>query len=264
MDIPYSRWYAALWRRRSRRHYDPKRNIESNILESLDKACRDFKPFPSARSYLVNKPAADVFKGIVGSYGKVTGASAFIAFIGNMEDPGVYEQVGYTGEAIILEATALGLNTCWVAGFFRPKTVASLIEIKDNERVLAVTPVGYARDSESFFEKAMTGFGLTHRRHPVARLVSGQRAGYLPEWVKTPLEAARIAPSAINRQPWGFEVDDTGITVYIRTGGTGFGVSKRIDCGIAMLHIEVAAMENDNEGKWEFLEGPRIAKYIPI
>jgi len=179
-----------------------------------------------------------------------------------MRAPSVQEEVGYTGEGIILEATALGLNTCWVAGFFRPENVASLVEIKDNERVLAVTPVGYASRFESLAERLMTGFGLTHRRLRLSKLVSGWRVDNLPEWEKVSLEAARLAPSAVNRQPWGFDVDGSGITVFVRTSAPEFNVSKRLDCGIAMLHIEVAASNFGIQGAWELLEAPLVSRFV--
>lgn len=261
MEIPYSRWYPAIPKRRSRRRFDPKRPIEPGSLAALERVCREFRPFPHARACLVNEPAKDVFKGIAGGYGKVRGAPAFIAFIGDMRSPSVQEKTGYTGEGIILEATALGLNTCWVAGFFRPEAVASLIEIKSHERVLAVTPVGYAGGFESFGEKLMTGFGLTHRRLSLSKLVSSRPVDNPPEWARVSLEAARQAPSAVNRQPWGFEVDGNGITVTVRTGGPELNVAKRLDCGIAMLHIEVAASNSGIRGIWEPLEAPRVSRF---
>ncbi len=202
-----------------------------------------------------------VFKGIVGSYGKIKDAPAFVAFIGNMDSASVQEEAGYTGEGVILEATALGLNTCWVAGFFKPERVASLVGIKSNERVLAVTPVGYARRFESLEEKLMTGFGRTHRRLPASKLIGGLGRDELPEWVRASIQAASLAPSAVNRQPWGFEVEDDSIIVYVRTGGPEFSVSKRLDCGIAMLHIEVAAMKCGVRGEWQFLKAPQVAKF---
>ena len=261
MDIPFSRWYPAIEKRRSRRHFDACRPIESDKLSVLNTVCKQFMPFPNARSCLVTESIKDVFKGIFGSYGKVKGAPAFIAFIGNIDSDSVQEEVGYTGEGVILEATALGLNTCWVAGFFKPESVTSLVEIKSNERVLAVTPVGYARRFESLEEKLMTGFGRTHRRGPISRLISSLTQDSFPEWIRATIQAARLAPSAVNRQPWGFDVQDDSITVYIRTGGPEFTVSKRLDCGIAMLHIEVAALNCGVRGDWQFLKAPQVARF---
>jgi hypothetical protein len=261
MDIPSSRWYPAIEKRRSRRHFDESRPIESGALSALDTVCKRFMPFPNARSCLVTESVKGVFRGIVGSYGKIKDTLAFIAFIGNMDSASVQEEVGYTGEGVILEATALGLNICWVAGFFKPESVASLVEIKSNERVLAVTPVGYARRFESLEEKLMTGFGRTHRRLPVSRLMSGLGRDELPEWARASIQAASLAPSAVNRQPWGFHVEDDSIIVYVRTGVPEFSVSKRLDCGIAMLHIEVAAMSCGVRGEWQFLRAPQVARF---
>lgn len=261
MDIPSSRWYPAIEKRRSRRHFNPKRQIEPQKLAAIETLCKSFVPFPSARSYLVAEPVRDVFKGIVGSYGKVKGAPAFVAFIGNTNSPSVQEEVGYTGEGIILEATALGLNTCWVAGFFRPESVASLVRVGPSERVLAVTPLGYAPQFESLEERLMTGFGRTHIRLPISKLVSNWSNEKLPEWVRASIEAARLAPSAINRQPWGFNIQNDGIIVFVRTRGPEFNVSKRLDCGIAMLHVEVAASSLGVKGEWEFLKYPLVAKF---
>ena len=261
MDIPFSRWHPAIEKRRSRRHFDPSLPLAPETLAALEKVCNEFAPFPSARSRLVTESAESVFKGIIGSYGKVKGTPAFIAFIGDTDDPFIQEKVGYTGEAIILEATALGLNTCWVAGFFRPEIVASLIEVSNKERVLAVTPVGYAQESESWEEKLMTRFGRSHNRLPLSKLVRGLPKEQWPDWVNVSLEAARLAPSAVNRQPWGFNVQDDSITVFVRTSGPEFNVSKRLDCGIAMLHVEVAAVNSGCKGEWEFFPSPQVAKF---
>ncbi|HXZ94773.1 MAG TPA: nitroreductase family protein, partial [Dehalococcoidia bacterium] len=256
MDIPFSRWHQAIEKRRSHRHFDPNLPIAPETLAALDKVCNQFAPFLHARARLVTESAESVFKGIIGSLGKVKGAPAFIAFIGDMDEPFVQEEVGYTGEGIILEATALGLNTCWVGGFFRPEIAASLAKVSQKERVLAVTPVGYAQKSKSWEEKLMTGFGRSHKRLALSELVRGLPREKWPDWVNVSLEAARLAPSAVNRQPWGFDVQDDGITVFIRTKGVGFGISKRFDCGIAMLHLEVAAVDSGCKGEWEFLASP--------
>src|SRR4030042_4613930 len=109
MYIPFSRWYQAIQKRRSRRHFNPNRQIEPQKLAALETLCKSFTPFPHARSYLVAEPVKNVFKGIIGRYGKVKDAPAFVAFVGNMESPSVQEELGY--KSIILEATTLGLST---------------------------------------------------------------------------------------------------------------------------------------------------------
>ena len=226
--------------------------------------CREFRPFPQARAELVAQSPDRIFRGAVGPYGKVKGAPALIAFIGDMEDPHIQEKVGYMGEGIILEATDLGLATCWVGGFFRPKVAASIIGIERSERVLAVTPVGRAVRNVVMEEKIMTGFGRTHRRKPLSTMVSGRDLSEMPGWMKAALEAARIAPSAVNRQPWRFHIEDESITISVAAYSFDFVVSPRLDCGIAMMHMEVAALDNGMRGEWEFLEAPQVARFRPV
>ena len=110
----------------------------------------------------------------------------------------------------------------------------------------------------------MTGFGRTHRRKPMSELVTGLDQGESPHWMKTALEAARIAPSAVNRQPWHFSVEPDSITVSVGNPTRQLGISKRLDCGIAMLHIEVAALESGVQGRWEFLESPEVARFTVV
>jgi len=45
-------------------------------------------------------------------------------------------------EHLILAATEKGLGTCWI-GAFKEKLVKGLLDVPDNVRVVAITPVGY-------------------------------------------------------------------------------------------------------------------------
>lgn len=260
MAIPFDRWYDAIFQRRSRRQFE-KRQIDSGILERLDSVCNEFRPFPGARAVLLNQSPDNVFKGAIGKYGKIKDAPSCIVFIGSADDAYTNEKTGFIGEGIILEATALGLATCWVAGFFRPQVAAEVAEISVNEKVLAVSPVGYAIENWTLEEKIMSGFGRSHRRKPLNELITGFHENMLNESIKTILEAARLAPSAVNRQPWRFKIETDGITISTDNIRDTFSISKRLDCGIAMLHIEIAASRCGITGKWEFLKAPQVAKY---
>jgi nitroreductase len=262
MEIPFSQWHAAIPRRRSRRRYDSI-TLEPTQLNQLQTLCGEFRPYPEARAEMLSESPERVLRGIAGSYGKVQGAPALIAFIGDTNDRYVNEKIGYTGEGIILEATSMGLGTCWVGGsmFFRRGLAESIVGTSKNERVFAVTPVGYAVKEFSTGERVQTGFGMFHRRKPLMEMVSGLDKNEWPGWVKAALEAARLAPSAINRQPWRFYVEPDSITISVNSPLLEWGISKRLDCGIAMLHIEVAALDCGVKGRWELLKAPQVARF---
>ena len=125
-----------------------------------------------------------------------------------------------------------------------------------------MTPVGYAVEGMVREEKIMTLFGRNHRRKPLSDMVKGADVAALSGWKKDALEAARIAPSAVNRQPWRFIVDGDGITVSTASSLVDFSISTRLDCGIAMLHIEVAALDSGVTGEWQLLQAPEVARFV--
>jgi len=231
-------------------------------MARLNALCAEFKPFPGVRAAVVTRSPEEVFRGAIGQYGKIKGPPAFVAFLGELNDPRSQEKSGYLGEGIVLEAVSLGLATCWVGGFFRPEVAAALAGAGKNERVLAVTPIGYASEEWSLEERIMTGFGRSSRRKPLSELVTGLPEGKWPTWVKAALEAARLAPSAVNRQPWRFFVKPQSITVSVDNLRDTYNLSKRLDCGIAMLHVEVAARCHGVRGAWESLEPTGVARFL--
>ena len=73
--------------------------------------------------------------------------------------------------------------------------------------------------------------------------------------MKRALEAARVAPSAVNRQPWRFTISDGSILVGLDQSRDTFHVSRRLDCGIAMLHLELGARHSGASVEWSYPEG---------
>lgn len=259
MQIPHEKWYDAVFQRRSRRQFNGK-SLDSEVLTQLISFSNELnKESCGVRTKIVNHDPKDVFKGAIGSYGKIKGAPAYVAFIGNIEDSHVQEKVGYMGECFILEATSKGLATCWVGGFFRPEVVMKQISISEKEQVLAISPLGYALEQYSFEEKIMSGFASGHKRKDMEVLcLDGYKKNW-PVWVKTALELGRLAPSAVNRQPWRFSVDTDAIKISVDNLKDSYHISKRLDCGIAMLHIEIGIKHEGLRGQWEYLDQSDVA-----
>ncbi|MHA2374140.1 MAG: nitroreductase family protein [Candidatus Thorarchaeota archaeon] len=258
MSIHIDSWYTAIFQRHSRRSYTGE-PLPEETIEKLERTCNDFKPFDGARAVLIRDPPDRVFKGLIGSYGQIKNAPHFIAFIGDTSKLNFQEVVGYLGEGLILEATALDVNTCWVGGMFRREIAEERIEIRSNERVIAMTPIGYALEKKTRGEKIASRSLRADKRKPLESLIESD-IDIADDKILKALEAAQLAPSAANRQPWRFRLSNESITIFTNSK-MRISVSPRLDCGIAMLHLELGASVNGISGNWIFHEAPRVAEF---
>lgn len=253
------RWLDAVSVRRSRRSFDG-RMPEPPLLEALRRHVGGYRPYADARVVLVDEAPADLFTGIVGSYGRVTGAASALIFVGPAAS-GADQHVGYAGEAAVLEATALGLQTCWVGGMFRGPVANDLAGTGRSERVFAVSPVGHATPERSRAERLVYGPGKAKQRLPLDIIAPGHESW--PAWALAGAEAVRLAPSAMHRQPWRLRLDQGCLTISV-DGASTPRVTKRLDVGIAMLHFEVGARATGSSGAWEDLgAGREVARWRP-
>lgn len=255
-------WNDAVSVRHSRRHFDGS-PCDEGKLDRLAEVCTGFRPYADARVELVRDPAVDVFRGIVGSYGRVTQAPHLLVMIASRESAAAQHHAGYCGEAAILEATTAGLDTCWVGGFFSARHVAQLIALEPDERVVAVSPLGRALAEEDASERLLRRIARPRRRHPLEHIAPGISDGW-PAWARAGVEAARLAPSAMNRQPWRFRMQDGSLIVAQDSAHETPKVTKALDCGIAMLHAELGALHAGVSGTWHDLGNEQdIARFEP-
>jgi nitroreductase len=87
----------------------------------------------------------------LGTYGFISGASDYLALIYE-EAPLAEEGGAYLFEQVILYCTGLGLGTCWLGGSFSRKDFKKQVQLKPNERLRIVSPVGYKSDRKRLFE----------------------------------------------------------------------------------------------------------------
>lgn len=257
-------WCDAVSRRRSTRNYDD-RPVPDELLCGLTSLLSGFAPLcKGARAVIVADGTPKIFTGIIGSFGKITAPPPVaLAFVADTSQPHHQVATGYLGEGIILQATSLGLATCWVSGGFSNTEAESRVALASSEKVMAVTPLGFAAPDETLKTRDMKAAASVHRRKPLSSIVSGLPQKDWPPGCSESLEAARLAPSALNRQPWRLNVDEKGVT--ISTSGIDLfpRAPVRLDCGIAMLHFEVGARANGLHGHWRMLGGaPHVAEFI--
>lgn len=168
----------------------------------------------------------------------ITGADSYAAVIADMayEDAALW--AGISGQAFVLEATALQLGSCWVAGNYRRKDCDARPE--GREKVLAVIALGVPGDPD----------GASGRSRKPLKLLCLDDPAQWPLWAYRTAEAVRAAPSAMNLQPWRFSY--AGNTMQLRFSRVG------LDAGIAVLHAECALQ--DRPHRWR--QGARRGDWL--
>ncbi|MDR2888496.1 MAG: nitroreductase [Lachnospiraceae bacterium] len=162
---------------------------------------------------------AEAFSGIMARYGRFSGVSNYLALVGPRSKK-LAETVGYYGEQLVLLAQRLGLNSCWVAGTYSKKKCA--VTVKAGEKMVCVIALGFGATA-----------GVPRKSKDMAQL--HDVSGNLPDWFKAGMEAAMLAPTAINQQQ--FKVSLVGEEIHIKATG---GIHSGIDLGIVKYHLEVA------------------------
>ena len=154
-------------------------------------------------------------------YGVFRNVTNYIVLAGKKEGDFDF-RCGYYGEKLVLLAQKLGLNTCWTALTFNKKRVRELIP--EGESLCMAIALGYGKTQ-----------GVPHRSKRPERVSEGVET--MPDWFEKGLEAALLAPTAVNQQRFCFGLEYGEATVRVK----GIGSYTRVDLGIAALHFELGS-----------------------
>lgn len=160
------------------------------------------------------------FAGIMAHYGKFGGVKNYIALIGS-KDSELDEKCGYYGERLVLKAQELGLNTCWVAMTY--KKVPEAFVTDKGEKLTVVIAVGYGKTQ-----------GIQHKSKAPEEVSNISEAS--PDWFKKGVEAALLAPTAMNQQKFYLSYENGRVTAK-----AGKGFYTKMDLGIVKYHFETAS-----------------------
>ncbi len=215
--------YEAILARHSVRAY---KNIplSDDHLAALERLILTYNSLSGLHIQLVaNEPKA--FSGRLARYGKFKNVNNYIVMIGR-KGKDLDELVGYWGEKLVIEAQTLGLNTCWVGLTY--KKIRRAYKLDKHETVVAVIAIGYGETE-----------GTPHKSREFNE-VSGT-IGAMPDWYAKGVEAALLAPTAVNQQKFCFELRPND---RVRATAKKSPYSK-VDLGIAKYHFEVGSHKDE-------------------
>lgn len=211
----------ALHNRHSIRKYQDRPLDESAVRALQDEISKLNREGNLHMQLVLNERKA--FKGFL-SYGSFSNVSNYIMIIGKKSDSLEY-RAGYFGEKLVLYAQSIGLNTCFVGLTY--KKIDGAFDIGGDEKIVLCVAIGY-------------GEADGYRSHKVKRpdQVSNISANS-PEWFRNGVEAALLAPTAINQQKFYFEYIPQDKVKPSK--GTSLAGYTKIDLGIAMYNFEIGA-----------------------
>lgn len=145
------------------------------------------------------------------------------------ETEGYLENVGFLFQQMDLYLQTLGLGVCWLGmGRMNPKTTTQV----EGMKFVIMLAFGYPKGDQ-----------LRHDLKGFKRKAMEQ----ITDMADPRLEPARLAPSAVNSQPWYFVHEGEMIHVYCSRKGS------RLDAGIALAHLYVS-----NEETFRFFKAEKM------
>ena len=174
------------------------------------------------------------FSGLI-CYGTFSGVTNYFVMAGKKGDD-LDEKIGYWGEQLVLLAQTLGLNTCW-AGVSYSK-IPGTYELEDGEKIGCYIALGYGQTQ-----------GSGHKVKDVREISNA--SDLTPKWFKKGVDAALLAPTAVNQQKFyleyvGFKDFSKLPKVAAKPVFSMIGYSK-MDLGIIKYHFELGAGKENFE-----------------
>ena len=214
----------AISARHSVRKYIDK-DIPADIIAALQEKVAECNKEGNLNIQLVQNETR-AFTGML-SYGQFSGVKNYLVMVGK-KSKDLDERVGYYGEQLVLYAQTLGLNTCWVGLSYRK--VPEAYNVGKDEKLACMIALGYG-------ETQCVG-------HKIKAVEQVSNASDLtPAWFKRGVEAALLAPTAVNQQKFSFEyvgMSNNRHQVRAKKGISMIGYTQ-MDLGIAKLHFEIGA-----------------------
>ena len=222
--------FEAIIARHSVRQYLDK-PIEAEKIEAIQECIDHCNREGGVHLQLVTNEPKAFRKGVDWpKYGKFSNVSNYIVVVAPKGRAGD-EAAGYWGEKVVLLLQTLGLNSCWVGLTF--KKVKEAYYVGPGENLKCVISFGYGAND-----------GVQHPQKKTIADVAEDRSTTrsFPDWFVRGVEAALLAPTAVNQQKFKFFLyDDHCVEAVAKFSLIGYA---HLDLGIAKYHFEVGAGED--------------------
>ena len=252
-----STFLSAINQRKSIRSYIQFPSEEQQIkIKSLVENPIPKTPFTENSKEVVRLCYIQDSLGFSASCGVISGDKHWICGASKKDDKYSSENYGFVFEWLILECTKLGLGTVWLGGTFRLAPFNDFLKMNATETLLCVSPVGVG-EGQTLIGKFFSFTSGSRSRKEWKEMFYEEKYDQpiekekCEEKYQNALEAVRLAPSAMNKQPWVIIRIKDGEKFIWNFYRRNYSDYTKIDIGIAMCHWQLACEELSIPGNWE-------------
>ena len=226
--------------------------------------------------YMFGTDAREALEGAAGYNSFLVGAPQYLVLLSDQHPHG-YLNAGFVMEDLILKLTDLELDSCWVT-FADGEAVKSALGIESDRSVAAIAAFGYGVKTTRRLRlniRSMSDIDISAKRHyfepkrSVSELVHkdtwGSRdgldsaIGFYDDMLWESFYAASLAPSYLNRQAYGFLLEQGKVTLVSVPDKFNVPIDAELSLGIVLHHFTVVSENWAGQLSWRFApDGPAL------
>ena len=228
--------------------------VLNEINQYYAKDCKKLIPSISTEIRIFGSELGEKLEKEAGYRDFMIGAPSFLLVLSDKAEY-YLENVAYITEDLILKMVELGLDSCWIT-FNDGEKMKAALGLQSDKEVAAIIAFGYGKKTSKRIRLNITNNSIVDAE--VLRGYYSPRAGidelvFSEKWGDSSgvysqigdmdgilwraFYAASLAPSYLNRQPYGFILDGNTVVLVSKQDEYTGENSQKLNLGIVMLHF---------------------------
>lgn len=256
--------YRAMIQNRRSVHAFREKEVPSEAIGQLrsyyEKTCPRLVPEIATELIVLDKDAQPALESSAGYNQFLIGAPHYLLL---MSAPHSYAAInaGYMMEDLVLKLTELDIDTCWMT-FTDSDKIKKALSLATPLEVAAIVAFGYGektakklrlnilsmsqidvRAEQQYYAPKKGVHDLVHMGSWSNKSGLDEMMDFYDDMLWQSFYAASLSPSYLNRQPYGFLVQDHSIYLVQQEDAYTDNLDAALDLGIVMLHFSAVASQ---------------------
>lgn len=265
---------ALIENRKSVRAFTDKK-VPSSVLKELEiyfhRAVRQLLPEIRTDLLFFDDSSKSALEGAAGYNSFLVGAPQYLVLLSEKHEL-AHLNAGFVMEDLILKASELELDTCWLT-FADSEELKEAIGIRTDMDVVALAAFGYGVKTRKRIRlniRTMSEIDISVKRQfaePKRKILEmvflkewgnthkvNDHIGFFDDMLWEAFHAASLAPSYLNRQAYGFVIHDGFVTLVRRPDAFTTKLDGDLSLGIVLHHFTAVASGWAGNLQWRFGE----------